>query len=108
MQSAYKASYPPGEAREDWVIFKDLANLMKKPLGFNNSKNLRSSIKKYIESKYNNNSYKKNNINFIEENISIKPIDYYYTNPIARSSKIMSECRQISKNLLFTGVEKAS
>ncbi len=61
LQSAYKASYPPGEAREDWVIFKDLANLMKKPLGFNNSKNLRSSIKKYIESKYNNNSYKKNN-----------------------------------------------
>ncbi len=47
-------------------------------------------------------------ISFLEENISIKPIDYYYTNSIARSSKVMSECRQISKKLLFTGVEKAS
>ena len=26
LQNAYKASYPPGDAREDWVIFKDLAN----------------------------------------------------------------------------------
>ena len=45
---------------------------------------------------------------FIEENISVKSIDYYYTNSIARSSKVMSECRQISKRFLFTGIEKAS
>ena len=46
--------------------------------------------------------------NFIEDNISIKPIDYYYTNPISRSSRVMSECRQISKTFLFKGIEKAS
>ena len=51
---------------------------------------------------------KTNKIDFIDENISIKPIDYYYTNPIARSSKVMSECRQISKKFLFTGIERAS
>ena len=45
---------------------------------------------------------------FVEGNISIKQVDYYYTNPIARSSKVMSECRQISKKFLFTGIEKAS
>jgi len=44
----------------------------------------------------------------IEVKNSIKPIDYYYTNSIARSSKVMSECRQISKRFLFTGIEKAS
>jgi len=49
-----------------------------------------------------------NKIDFVEGNISVKPIDYYYTNPIARSSKVMSECRQISKKFLFTGIEKAS
>jgi len=54
LQSAYKASYPPGEAREDWIIFKDLANMMKKPLGYNNAKNLRESINKLIQSKINN------------------------------------------------------
>ena len=47
-------------------------------------------------------------VNFVEKDILIKPIDYYYTNPIARSSKVMSECKQISKKLLSTGMEKAS
>ena len=49
-----------------------------------------------------------NDVEFIQESISIKPIDYYYTNSIARSSKVMSECRNISKKFLFTGIEKAS
>ena len=108
LQRAYKASYPPGEAREDWVIFKDLANMMKKPLGYKNVKHLRESINKYIQSKINNEVKNTIEVDFIDENISIKPIDYYYTNSIARSSKVMSECRQISKRFLFTGIEKAS
>jgi len=108
LQNAYKASYPPGDAREDWIIFKDLANIMNKPLGFKNVQDLRESIKKHIKFKINNSVQKINNVDFVEEEISIKPIDYYYTNPIARSSKVMSECRQISKKFLFTGIEKAS
>ena len=35
-------------------------------------------------------------ISFIEKEIFIKEIDYYYTNAIARSSKTMSECREAS------------
>jgi len=108
LQSAYKASYPPGDAREDWIIFKDLANMMKKPLGFSNIKHLRQSINKHIQSKINNDVKKTNKVVFTEENISVKRIDYYHTNSIARSSKVMSECRQISKRFLFTGIEKAS
>ena len=108
LQSAYKASYPPGDAREDWIIIKDLANMMKKPLGYHNVKQLRESINKHIQSKINNGVKKTNEVDYIEENISVKPIDYYYTNSIARSSKVMSECRQISKKFLFTGIEKAS
>ena len=107
LQSAYKASYPPGDAREDWIIFKDLANMMKKPLGFNNIKHLRESINRHIQSKINNEVKKNIKVDFVDENISVKPIDYYYTNSIARSSKVMSECRQISKRFLFTGIEKA-
>ena len=108
LQSAYKASYPPGEAREDWIIFKDLANMMKKPLGYNNIKELRGSINSHIQSKINIKARKTMKVDFVEENISLQPIDYYYTNSIARSSKVMSECRQLSKNFLFTGIEKAS
>ena len=108
LQSAYKASYPPGDAREDWIIFRDLAKMIKKPLEYKNIKHLRESINNDIQLKINNKIIKINKIDFVEENISIKSIDYYYTNPIARSSKIMSDCRQISKKLLFTGIEKAS
>ena len=108
LQNAYKASYPPGEAYEDWIVFKNLANMMKKNFEYNNIQNLRKSISKYIQSKNSNDIKKTKEVEFTEKNISIKPIDYYYTNPIARSSKVMSECRQISKKFLFTGIEKAS
>ena len=69
---------------------------------------MRESIGKQIQSKINNGVKNTNEVDFIEENILVKPIDYYYTNPIARSSIVMSECRKISKNFLFTGIEKAS
>jgi NADH-quinone oxidoreductase subunit G len=108
LQNAYKASYPPGDAREDWIIFKDLANRMNKPLDFKNIKELRNCIEKHINLNVIKESTKIKKVNFIEENILIQPIDYYYTNPISRSSKVMSECRQISKKFLFTGIEKAS
>jgi len=108
IQNAYKASYPPGDALEDWIIFKKLANLMKKPLGYTNSKNLRESINKFIKLKKNNYLKTSMNIKFIDSEISIMPNDYYYSNPIARSSKTMSECREIAKKFLFTGIEKAS
>jgi len=108
LQNAYKASYPPGEACEDWIVFKNLANKIKKPLPYNNTQQLRELIKNDIKSKIDTTSIKVNKIDFVESNIIIEPIDYYYTNPIARSSKVMSECRQITKKFLHTGIEKAS
>jgi len=108
LQKAYKATYPPGDAKEDWIVFKDLANMMKKPFEYNSIQDLRKLIKKQIQLKINNNINRFNKVKYVEGNISIKPIDYYYTNSIARSSKVMNECRQISKKFLFTGIEKAS
>ena len=108
LQNAYKASYPPGDAKEDWIILKDLSNRMKKKFKFNDIHALRKTIQNEINNKKNDNYGKINNIDFIDKEISIKSIDYYYTNPIARSSKVMSECRQISKKFLYSGIEKAS
>ena len=62
--------------------------MMKKPLEFNNVKHLRESINKQIQSKINNRVLKTTIVDFVEETISVKPIDYYYTNSIARSSKV--------------------
>jgi len=108
LQKAYKASYPPGDAREDWTIINELADRMNKPLEYNNIQQLRESIYKEIKSKTGEPVKITKKIDFKEGNISIKTIDYYYTNPIARSSKVMSECRQISKKFLSTGIEKTS
>ena len=44
-------------------------------------------------------------LNFINEKVEIKDIDYYYSNVIARSSKTMSMCRNEKKNYKSTGTE---
>ncbi len=108
LQHAYKASYPPGEAREDWSVFRDLSTMMEKTLNYKNIEDLRKLINLYVEKKKNKNDIKIKKINFVPGTISISLIDYYYSNSIARSSKVMNECRQISKNLTFEGIEKAS
>jgi len=100
LQKAYKASYPPGEAREDWKIIKDISNKMKKSLSFSNINELNNEILKKIAKNSNLSKSNKNfpiirTLNFIEGEISIKKMDYYYTNPIARSSKTMNECRRV-------------
>ena len=50
-------------------------------------------------------SYKKVNST---NDIAIKKIDYYFTNPIARSSKTMSDCRRAAKYLASNEVEKTN
>ena len=48
---------------------------------------------------------KTNNIesSFLSEKIFIRELDYYYTNSISRSSKTMSECRQIRQKIKKDG-----
>ena len=47
-------------------------------------------------------------ISGLPEKIKILPIDYYYTNPIARSSKTMKDCRELVKKNLLIQVGEAS
>ena len=44
------------------------------------------------------NTDKSTKLDFINEDINIDQVDYYYTNPISRASKTMSECRKNKKN----------
>ena len=48
---------------------------------------------------------KLNNIeaSFFSEKIFVRELDYYYTNSISRSSKTMSECRQIRQKIKKDG-----
>ena len=108
LQKAYKASYPPGDAREDWKIIKDLSKMLKKSEDYKDINELQKNIRKNITIKNNIDLKNTESVEFIEKEISIKPIDYYFTNSIARSSKTMNECRRVKKKFLFTGIEEAS
>ena len=107
IQKAYKASYPPGEAKEDWKIINDLAELMNNRKLFNDKDELDSSMFNYLnlqkEKKVDelNNSGK----DFQNENLKIKVKDYYFSNVIARSSKTMVECSNSKLNFKSTGTE---
>ncbi len=109
LQKAYKASYPPGEAKEDWLIINELSKIITNKEIFKNKEELENSMLNYL------NLFKKNNIsktysekldlNFIDEKIKIKNLDYYYSNSIARSSKTMFQCRSEKNNLQSTWAE---
>ena len=108
IQKAYKASYPPGDAKEDWQIINDLAEVMNNRKLFNDKEELESSMFNYLKLKKDQqktNSIDKNQNNFENELIEVKFKDYYFSNVIARSSKTMLECNNSKINFKKTGTE---
>ena len=110
VQECKKASYPIGEALEDWKIF----NRIIKKMGLNDTTNFDQLRKEVLNSIPNfselnelpENVESKNSkiqSNFVSEKITIRELDYYYTNSISRSSKTMSECRQIRQKIKKDG-----
>ena len=93
IQKAFKASYPPGEAKEDWEIVNNLSELVKRKKLYKNKEELIDSMMNYIKLNNKNKIDEIENTEFFSEKILIDPIDYYYSNVIARSSVTMSECR---------------
>ncbi|MDB2381927.1 NADH-quinone oxidoreductase subunit NuoG [Candidatus Pelagibacter bacterium] len=108
LQKAYKASYPPELAKEDWVIINELAESMNHRKLFNDKDELDSSlinqINLHIEKNSSLTSSKVKELIFENELIKIDN-DYYYSNVIARASKTMSECRGLKADLKSTGTE---
>jgi NADH-quinone oxidoreductase subunit G len=109
MQKAYKASYPPGAAKEDWIIINEIAEEMNNRKLFNDKDELESSLINYINLFLKNNSSKKNKIlenkSFINEILKVEIEDYYFSNVVARSSKTMLECSNSQTKLKSTGTE---
>ena len=109
LQKAYKASYPPGEAKEDWQIINDLAESINNKKLFNNKEELESSLINYLNLINTKNLSKENtymqDLKFQSEKIEMNNIDYYYSNAIARASKTMFECRNEKIKLKSTGTE---
>ena len=104
MQKAYNASYPPGEAKEDWQIINELAASIKRKNLFTNKEELINVMKNYLNLSKDK-IFEVPNYEFINEKIYVDDLDYYHSNSIARASKTMSDCKDISSNLKKTGTD---
>ena len=113
VQECKKASYPIGEAKEEWKIF----NLISKDLQINDDSLKFDSLRKeaigHIASfsklnelpNFNLKQNQKIESEFFSEFIKIRDINYYFSNSISRASKTMSECFQARQKIKKTGTE---
>ena len=113
VQECRKASYPIGNALEDWKIFNLILKKLDKNDKLLNFDSLRketlslipnfteiNELPSFDESKVINTSPY-----FLSEIIKIRELDYFFTNSISRASKTMSECRQIKQDSKKTGTD---
>ncbi len=111
VQECKKASYPVGEALEDWKILNFILKALGKNENLLNFDSLRNEVLKSIPNfsklnelpKFKDCELINTSPYFESEEVYIKELDYYFTNAISRASKTMSECRQIKHSLKRTG-----
>ena len=114
VQSAFKASFPPGEAKEDWKILRALSEALGKSLKFNTLDQLRNKMFESYPQLSTIDQLPKNDLNKLsisntldnlDSKVIFNSIDYYQSNEIARSSKTMLNCKLSKNELSKTGTE---
>jgi NADH-quinone oxidoreductase subunit G len=110
VQTAARAAFPPGEAREDWAILRALSDVLGQRLPYDSLAQLRAAMFKahphlqrigQIAPGPAADIAKLANIGGTPTKAAFtSPIDdYYLTNPIARASAVMAECSVIAEGL---------
>jgi NADH-quinone oxidoreductase subunit G len=110
VQLAERAVFPPGDAKEDWAIFRALSAVLGKPLAFNSLAQLRAAL--YAEFPHlarldeiaagNSADIRKlagAAIKTKSASYTSPVADFYLTNPIARASATMGECAALAAGL---------
>ncbi|NDE48957.1 MAG: NADH-quinone oxidoreductase subunit G, partial [Proteobacteria bacterium] len=113
VQNANKASFPPGEAKEDWKILRALSDVFKKTIDINSFQILRENlfkdypIFKEIDElpKSSIDSLTFKNVTPVNGTVKIADFDFYFSNIIAASSKTMDECKKAKQILQKTGTD---
>ncbi|MFK8034607.1 MAG: NADH-quinone oxidoreductase subunit NuoG [Hyphomicrobiales bacterium] len=116
VQYTPRAAFPPGDAREDWSIYRALSDVLGSKLPFDSLEQLRAKL--YGEFKHMaaideislNESGQIEKLTkktgAIKSDAFVGPVsDFYLTNPIARASKVMAECSQLAKGQLVEAAE---
>ena len=113
VQRSYKASYPPGFAKEDFEIFNDISKSKGSNHGYSSFENLREEMISEHKSLGVYDEIQSSDIENLkierhvkkDHLIKINNIDYYQTNIIARSSQTMNECKLAKQQPRKTGTE---
>ncbi len=102
VQSAHRAVFPPGEAREDWRILRALSAAIERPLPFDTLGDLRRRMRhsaRHLPSR--TKCRRRHGRPFgvpgpMGPTAFVYPIeDFYRTDPISRASPTMTECSEV-------------
>jgi NADH-quinone oxidoreductase subunit G len=108
VQMAARASFPPGDAREDWAILRALSELLGQRLPYDSMAELRRAMFATHPHLARVDAIAAGNSADIEKVASLggttdkapfhSPVtDFYLTNPIARASAVMAECSALAR-----------
>jgi NADH-quinone oxidoreductase subunit G len=115
-QMTTRAAFPPGDAREDWAIIRALSESLGATLPWNTLQELRSAMYKIAPQLAELDQVHKADAAALAELSKVKgkpsnapfasPVkDFYFTNPIARASKIMADCSALKNPLKIQAAE---
>jgi NADH-quinone oxidoreductase subunit G len=105
VQIARRASFPPGDAREDWAIIRAASDALGATLPFNTLEELRACVYQGVPHLSRSGQLIPADPAGLDElakaggKLGSEPFvsavkDFYFTNPIARASRIMAACAQ--------------
>ena len=108
VQMAARASFPPGDAREDWAILRALSDVLGSRLPYDSLAQLRAALFKAQPHLQRVDRIEPGNAADIEKLAAIGGLpekaafvsaidDFYLTNAIARASAVMAECSVIAE-----------
>ena len=102
-QLASKATFPVGEAKENWAIIRALSGKLGMPLEYNSQIQLRLKLAEEFPHLMEIDMVQENELQPIETvqagNAEFKNVinDFYLTNPIARASAVMAELSYLTR-----------
>jgi NADH-quinone oxidoreductase subunit G len=116
VQMANRASFPPGEAREDWAIIRALSEAVGKKLPYDSLAQLRQAMFRIVPHLMRIDQIEAGDAaglkrlasrgGTLDKSAFKSPVaDFYLTNPIARASAVMAECSRLASGQMLNAAE---
>jgi NADH-quinone oxidoreductase subunit G len=115
VQMAARATFPPGEGREDWAILRALSEVLGRKLPYDSLAQLRRALLTAHPHLANVDQIAPGDRSDIDRLSALggtpgaapfgSPVDFYFTNPIARASAMMAECSMIASGAARSAAE---